>query len=234
MNCIIIDDDDFFVSIIEEYFNMVDYLNLLGTFHNPVDAMSVLKADQPVHLIFLDVEMPKMSGIEFLENLKNLPQIIMMSAKEKYALDAFDYDVTDYLLKPVSYARFLKAVEKAHERYQKSYFPTEINDGIFIKNSSSLISLKYDEILWIQALENYIAINTYDAKYTILFTMKAIEKKLPQEQFVRVHRSYIVNLSKISVIEHNHIIMKTEKDTQSIPVKKSFMNELMGKINLIN
>ncbi len=234
MNCIIIDDDELFVSILEEYFQSVSFLNLLGTFRTPIDALKILHGENQVHLIFLDVEMPKMTGIEFLDSLKNLPQIIMMSAKEKYALDAFDYDVTDYLLKPVSQQRFMRAVEKAYSEFKSQLPTTEINNGIFIKNSSSIISLKYDDILWIQALENYISINTYDAKYTILFTMKSIEDKLPRDIFVRVHRSYIVNLSKINLIEHHNIIMHYEKGIKSIPIKKTFLNNLMSRINLIN
>ncbi len=231
MNCIIIDDDLMSRRIIEEFVNRTDQLNLLSSYENAVDAINAFSTEEDIDLIFLDIEMPEMSGIDFLETLTNPPQIIIISSKDKYALDAFNYDVTDYLLKPISYSRFFKAVNKANVRFKNKVDPRD--DEIFIKKNSALVRLKYQDILWVEALENYVIFNTFNEKYTIHFTMKAIEQKLPSNRFTRVHRSYIVNTSSINVIEDNSVIIKTHDGSKSIPIGKSYKDKLMGDINLI-
>jgi DNA-binding LytR/AlgR family response regulator len=233
MNCIIIDDDKLSRRVIEEYLNKTESLSLLGSFATAVEAINFLKQHDNVDIIFLDIEMPEMSGIDFLDTLKNHPQIIIISSKGKYALDAFEYDVTDYLLKPISYARFYKAVDKAVSRTQKSNLSSIGKDEIFIKKNSSLVRLKYDDILWVEALENYVIFNTFADKYTIHFTMKAVEQKLPSTKFVRVHRSYIVNTSSIDEIDDNTIMVKTSDGNKSIPIGKSYRDKLMDDLNLI-
>jgi DNA-binding LytR/AlgR family response regulator len=232
MNCIIIDDDKLSRRIVEEFVDRTDDLYLLHSFENAVDAINAFKQEDDIDLIFLDIEMPEMTGIEFLNTLKNPPQIIIISSKDKYALSAFEYDVTDYLLKPIAYSRFYKAVNKAAERYSNNKLDTK-GDEIFIKKNSALVRLKYNDILWVEALENYVIFNTYDDKYTIHFTMKAIEQKLPQNKFSRVHRSYIVNTSSIDVIEDNCVVINTKEGSRSIPIGKSYKDKLMGDINLI-
>ena len=231
MNCIIIDDDLMSRRIIEEFVNRTDQLHLLSSYENAVDAINAFNTEEDIDLIFLDIEMPEMSGIDFMETLANPPQIIIISSKDKYALDAFNYDVTDYLLKPISYSRFFKAVNKANVRFKNKVDTKE--DEIFIKKNSALVRLKYEEILWVEALENYVIFNTFGEKYTIHFTMKAIEQKLPSNRFTRVHRSYIVNTSSIKVIEDNSVIIKTHDGSKSIPIGKSYKDKLMGDINLI-
>jgi DNA-binding LytR/AlgR family response regulator len=233
MNCIIIDDDKLSRRVIEEYLNKTESLTLLGSFATAVEAINFLKQHENVDIIFLDIEMPEMSGIDFLDTLKNHPQIIIISSKGKYALDAFEYDVTDYLLKPITYARFYKAVDKAISRTQKSNLSSIGKDEIFIKKNSSLVRLKYDDILWVEALENYVIFNTFSDKYTIHFTMKAVEQKLPSTKFVRVHRSYIVNTSSIDEIDDNTIMVKTSDGNKSIPIGKSYRDKLMDDLNLI-
>jgi DNA-binding LytR/AlgR family response regulator len=205
---------------------------LLYSFENAVDAINIFEKEDDIDLVFLDIEMPEMSGIDFMETLKNPPQIIIISSKGKYALDAFNYDVTDYLLKPISYSRFYKSITKATERFQKNKVNAK-GDEIFIKKNSALVRLKYTDILWVEALENYVIFNTYDDKYTIHFTMKAIENKLPTTKFSRVHRSYIVNTSSINVIEDNSVIIKTKEGNKTIPIGKSYKDKLMGDINLM-
>ena len=139
--------------------------------------------------------------------------------------------MTDYLLKPVTYSRFFKAINKASVRFKNKVDPKE--DEIFIKKNSALVRLKYKDILWVEALENYVIFNTFEDKYTIHFTMKAIEQKLPVGIFTRVHRSYIVNISSINFIEDNAIIIKTKDGPRTIPIGKSYKDKLMGDINLI-
>ena len=231
MNCIIIDDDQMSRRVIEEFVERTDSLHLVNSYENAVDAINIFQTGEDIDLIFLDIEMPEMSGIDFLETLENPPQIIIVSSKEKYALEAFNYDVTDYLLKPVTYGRFFKAVNKASVRF-KNKVDTKENE-IFIKKNSALVRLKYEEILWVEALENYVIFTTYNDKYTIHFTMKAIEQKLPNNIFTRVHRSYIVNVSSIKVIEDNSIVIKTKDGHKTIPIGKSYKDKLMGDINLM-
>jgi len=233
MNCIIIDDDKLSIRVLEEFISKTECLNLVGSFYSAVKAINYLNQDENVGLIFLDIEMPEMTGIDFMKSLKNLPQIIIFSSKQKYALDAFEYDVTDYLLKPVNYARFYKAVDKALARSNKSNLSSIGKDEIFIKKNTSLVKLKYDDILFVEALENYVIFNTFNEKITIHFTMKAVEQKLPTNKFTRVHRSFIVNTNSIKEIEDNAIIIKAADGVKAIPIGKSYRDKLMGDINLI-
>ena len=234
MNCIVIDDDKVSRLLIEKYVNKTDLLEFKGAYDNAIDALNDMQTDHDIDLIFLDIEMPEMSGVEFIKTLKKLPQIIVISAKDKYALEAIEYDVVDYLLKPISYPRFFKAVEKVKSKVKESIDESTGEDGIFIKSSSSsLVRLKYEDILWVEALENYVIITTFTNKYTIHFTMKAIINKLPTKMFARVHRSYIVNLTKIEMIEDNAIIMKIKGEIKSIPIAKSYKEDLMNHINIM-
>lgn len=231
MNCIIIDDDLMSRKIIEEFITRTDQLRLLASYENAVDAINAFGGDEDIDLIFLDIEMPEMSGIDFLETLTNPPQIIIISSKDKYALEAFNYDVTDYLLKPISYSRFFKSINKANVRFRNKVDSKE--NEIFIKKNAALVRLKYEDILWVEALENYVIFNTFNEKYTIHFTMKAVENKLPSSKFTRVHRSFIVNTSRINVIEDNSIIIKVHDGSKSIPIGKSYKDNLLKDINLI-
>jgi len=233
MNCIIIDDDGFVRKIVEDFVKKTESLNLLHSLSNPLKAIDLLNANEDIDLIFLDIEMPEMTGIDFLNSLSVLPQVIIISSKEQYAIKAFDYDVTDYLLKPFDYSRFIKAVTKALARQEKSRMHAK-NDEIFIKHNSSLMKLKYAEILWIEAMENYVVINTFNEKYMIHFTMRALEDKLPPKQFMRVHRSYIINLNNIHSIEDNTINIKTNvKPTNDIPIGKLYKEKLIKELNVI-
>lgn len=235
MNCIIIDDDKLSTKIIAEFVEKTDELNLSGTYENAVDGVNYLngKGGEQIDVLFLDIEMPEMTGIDLLKTLNTLPQVIIYSSQEKYAVESYEYDVTDYLLKPVTYPRFLKAINKVKEKDEKKEGVSKSCAEIFIKNNSSLVRVKYEDILWIEALENYVVVNTFRDKYTIHFTMKAISDKMPSDKFVRVHRSFIVNLGKIKVIEDNSVVIKTEAGSKVIPIGKSYKDQLMNDINLI-
>ncbi len=241
MNCIIIDDDKISRKILEEYVNRTDSLQLLYSYSNAIDAINSLnQLQEPVHLIFLDIEMPEMNGIDFLNTLKQTnSQIIIVSAKEKYAVTAFDYEVTDYLLKPFNYARFYKSVNRAFKKIdnflaaQKPNEDASLAEEIFVKKNATLLKLNFNDIVFIEALENYIIINTLDEKFTIHFTMKSIENKLPKNKFKRIHRSYIVNLNKIRGIEENSVIIKTNDGTKLLPIGKSYKEELIKTLNVI-
>lgn len=241
MNCIIIDDDKMSRKVLEEYVKRTDSLKLINVYSNAIDAINAIKQSiEPIHIIFLDIEMPDMDGIDFLNTLKQTDsQIIIVSAKDKYAITAFEYDVTDYLLKPFSYARFYKAIDKAFKKLDNLITSKSFNENstkseeIFIKKNATLIKLNLNDILFIEALENYIIINTHDEKYTIHFTMKSIEEKLPPSKFKRIHRSYIVNITKIKGIEENSVIIKTSEGTKLLPIGKSYRDDLLRDLNVI-
>ncbi len=229
MKCIIIEDDELSRKVLEEYIRKTDHLDLVASFHNAIDAINHLGHDTKIDLVFLDIELPQMSGVEFLESLQLTPQVIITSSKEQYAIKAFDFNVTDYLLKPIRYPRFYKAVDKAF-KMEKLYEVNRIDDEIFIKKNSTLIKLAYDDILWIEALENYVVLNTENDKYTIHFTMKAMEKTLPKYKFLRIHRSYIVNLRKVSAIKEKNLILNFSNKTQELPIGKSYRERLLKEI----
>lgn len=235
MNCIIIEDDKNSRNLIEEFISKTRVLSLVKSYPGAIEAINIINnSKEDIHLVFLDIELPEMTGMDFIKGLKKYPQIVIVSGKDKYALEAFEYDVTDYLLKPVTYARFYKAVTKAFDRYSKEKGYILNNDEIFIKKNSSLFRLKYDEILWVEALENYVIVSTYSDKFTIHFTMKAIEKKLPYNKFKRVHRSYVVNVNKIHAIQDNAIIIELDDETKVIPIGKSYKDNLMNHLNLMS
>ncbi len=236
MNCIIIDDDHLSRKIIEEFVKKSEVLNLVNVYENAIDAIQAFNGPEAIDLIFLDIEMPEMSGLDFLNTLDNPPQIIIISGKEKYAIDAFEYDVTDYLLKPVSLPRFIKSVNKAQKRYaEAAQVSGETTEEIFIKKkNSTLVRLNYNDIIYIEALENYVIVATYDQRYTIHFTMKAIANKLPESKFKRVHRSYIINVNRIEMIEDNAIVIAEKTGTKVIPIGKSYRDDLMDDLNLIS
>ncbi len=236
MNCVIIDDDKFSTRIIEDFIGRTEGLNLVGSYSSAVEAINKMSRPdaERVNIIFLDIEMPEMSGIEFLKSLSELPQVIIYSSQEKYALEMYEYDVTDYLLKPVNYARFIKSINRVKERFDKKETLSKESTEIFIKNNNSLVRVKFEDILWIEALENYVVVNTFKDKFTIHFTMKSIAEKMPADKFVRVHRSFIVNMSKVKSIEDNSVIIRSETGSKVIPIGKSYKDQLMNDINLIS
>ncbi|MFP4447564.1 MAG: LytR/AlgR family response regulator transcription factor [Bacteroidales bacterium] len=234
MNCIIIEDDLMAMKVVEEFVSRIEFLELKYKFHDAIEAINTLNVgEEDIDLIFLDIEMPEMTGIEFLKTVKNLPQVIIISSQEKYALQAFECEVTDYLLKPITYSRFYKAVNKAQENHELHEKKKSDIDEIFIKKDSALIRLKYKDILWVEAMENYVVIITFNDKYTIHFTMKSILLQLPSELFKRVHRSYIVNVKNINRIEDNYVIINISKGQKHIPIGKAYKEKFMQEINLI-
>lgn len=237
MNCLIIDDDKLSRKLLEKFVEKTELLDQYYSFPGAIEAINFIRKDEEkIDVIFLDIEMPDMNGVEFMQSLGDHPiQIIVVSSKEKYALDAIEYDVTDYLLKPVSYVRFLKATEKALNKLRDEMLPaSNSKDDFFIRNNATLKRLRYDEVIWIEALENYIVVYTFYDKYTIHFTMKAVMDQLPSDKFFRVHRSFIVNRSKIELIKTNNIEVMTKDGKQELPIGKSYREMLLKDINLLS
>jgi len=233
MNCIIVDDDQMSCKILEGFVAKSTSLNLLGIYNDSVEARNVLTSRQDIDLIFLDIQMPEMNGFDFINSLDYPPNIIIVSAAESYALKAFDFNVVDYLLKPISYGRFCKAIDKTIRYFGRKEGVNSGDEEIFIKKGSSLVKLKLKDIIYIEALENYVTLNTRDDKFTIHFTMKAIENQLPSGVFIRVHRSYIINKSMIQAIKENSLDLNVGESIRSIPVGKSFRDTLLDDINVM-
>ncbi len=234
MNCIIIDDDQLTCTILEGFIRKLNSLSLIGSFNDPIAARTILSERHDIDLIFLDIEMPEMSGFDILGSLDSPPNVIVVSSAEGHALKAFDFNVVDYLLKPVTYARFVKAIDKTTRYFTRRESPPPTGDEeIFIKNGSALIKLKLKEIIYIEALENYVTLSTDENRYTIHFTMKAIESQLPSGIFIRVHRSYIINKSMIQSIKENSLDILVGSAIKKIPIGKSFRDNLLNEINLM-
>ncbi len=233
MNCIIVDDDKLSCKILEGYALKCSSLNMLGTFSNSVEARNILTERSDIDLIILDIMMPEMNGFDFIGSLDFPPNIIIVSSAEEYAIKAFDFNVVDYLLKPVTYGRFCKAIDKTIRYFSRKETSNTGDEEIFIKKGSSLVKLKISEIIYIEALENYITLNTNDDKFTIHFTMKAIETQLPSGVFIRVHRSFIINKSMIQTIKENSLDLLVGGSLKSVPVGKSFRDSLLNDINVM-
>lgn len=227
---IIVDDDELCRTIVEDLVNEIDDFSCIGTFENALDAFKFLN-DNEVDVIFLDVEMPKMGGMELLRNLQVAPLVVMITSHDEFALESYEYNVIDFLKKPVNASRFIKTVQKL-----KSQLNTEINNKnnpeeeyVFIKTDSKLVQLRLDEILFVEALGNYMRVYTEKDKHTVLSTMKEIEAKLPEKDFIRVQRSFIVRLDKIISIEDNYVIVKDKE----IHIGKAYKDEFNKRLNLL-
>ncbi len=219
INCIAIEDEPLALKKIIEFIKQVDYLNLLKGFSNAIDAVGYIKKN-PVDLIFLDIRMKKLSGIQFLESLQEKPKVIITSAYDEYALKGYELNVTDYLLKPFTLDRFLKSADKVYNLLIDS--KTNIhNDYIFVKTEYRFEKVKLDSILYIRGMRDYLQIYTQENKIMTLQTFKNIIEILPKDNFQRVHNSYIVAISKIKSIEKNRI--QIEDDL--IPISKKYRDE---------
>jgi DNA-binding LytR/AlgR family response regulator len=231
MNCVITDKEN--SKLLEEFVLKSSSLNLIGTFSDTASVKTLLSKRHDIDLLFLDAEMPEMGAFNFISSLSHVPNIIMISSGNQNALKAFDFDVVDYLLKPLTYSRFCKAVDKAIRYYTRKEISSPVDSEIFIKKGSSLIKVKHKDIVYIEALENYVTLNTKTTKFTIHFTMKAIESQLPSGMFFRVHRSFIVNKSMIKTIKESSLEVVVGEELRSIPLGNSFRDPLLNNINVM-
>ena len=227
MNCIALDDEPLALDIIEAYVKKHPELNLIARCNNADEASKVLNS-QHIDLMFLDIQMPGVTGLNFIRSLKNKPLFMFTTAYSEYAIDGFELDAIDYLLKPIAYDRFEKAIEKAKEYYtiKNNSGLTESdleNDFIFVKANQQLIKLAYGEILYVEAFADYVKIFLNDRKIVTLQTMKKMEAKLPSDIFSRVHRSFIVNRKAVQSFSTSVCEVNGEK----IPVGKNYKNDFI-------
>jgi DNA-binding LytR/AlgR family response regulator len=229
LNCVIIDDEPIARKLLEEYVAETDFLKLVGSAENPLKIAGLIQ-EHNVDLIFLDINMPKMTGLEFLRSAKNLPMVIMTTAYGQYALEGFELDVIDYLVKPFSLERFLKACHKAHEfklLKQRKLSPGAAGDEyFFVKSNGKIERVVFDELIYIEALTNYVTLHTTHGKLITYLTIKGIMEKLPPEKFIQVHKSFIVNTDKITTIDGNTIHLGNHQ----VIIGQSFRNEVLEKV----
>lgn len=228
MNCIIIDDEPMARSGLKEYIGEVDFLKLLGEFEHPLKAMDII-GEQSIDLIFLDIQMPKITGTDFLKSLQHPPLIIFTTAFPDYALQGYELNAVDYLLKPFSFDRFLKAVMKAKTLMSKTGQLENIentDEYFFIKSDNAIVKIKLDEILFAEALQNYVAIHTTQKKYVSYLTFKAVLDKLLPHQFIQTHKSFIVSPTKVDSVSGNEIKI----GSHIVPISRNFKDEVMEKL----
>ncbi len=230
INCVVIDDEPLARKGLKEYIADVDFLELAGEFDSALKAADMISRGE-VQLLFLDIQMPKITGLEFFKTLQNPPPVIFTTAYPQYALDGFEVNALDYLVKPVSFDRFLKAALRAREFYEireknLAAAPGAEADYFFIKADNKLVRLAYDEILFAEALQNYVIIHTKDKKYITYLTFKSVEDYLPADKFIKTHKSYIVNIAGIESIEANDIRI----GSHHIPISRNLKEEVMDKL----
>jgi len=229
MNCIIVDDEPVARKGMEEYVHAVDFLNLVGMCENAEKAEVMLNTTQ-VDLVFLDIHMPGVSGIDFLKGLQQPPMVIFTTAYSEHALEGFSLDVIDYLVKPIPFERFRKAVQKANDFFQlkqKANGTTEASEVyFFVKSEGKFEKILFDEVCFIEALQNYVIIHTLSRKLITYLTLTSLENQLPRRQFLKVHKSFIVSVPRVNAIEGNEIVIGNSR----IPISRTLKDEVMQAI----
>ena len=237
MNCIIIDDEATARMIMRQLCSNINQLNVLEEFSNAMQAIKYLNQNN-VDLIFLDINMPDFTGFDFIQTLKNPPKVIVTTSDRNFAMEAFEYDcIVDFLVKPLEFIRFEKAIQKAESKTNRETVNTSTKENepkssekdLYVNIDRRLIKIDIPSIYLIEAKGDYINVKTEDKNYTVHSTLKKIEDKLPDDLFLKVHRSYIINIKKIIDIEDNSVLIK--KDV--IPVSRSNRPELMKRLNLL-
>ena len=229
MKCIIVDADPLSLLGLEKLCDRAEYLERAGSFANVETAVAFLEQEEEVNLIFLDIELPQVNGLSLLDKLTYLPQVIVVSGKTDFAFEAFEYAVTDYLKKPVALPRFLRAVEKARFLHRQNqdykYFAREI----YIRQEGKLVRLPFERILFFETVGDYVRIKTQDGTFLIHSTIKSIDDKIQDPRFLKVHRSYIVNLQHIIEIAESTLLIEQFQ----IPISRANRPVLINRLNIL-
>lgn len=234
MKCIAVDDESPALFLLEDNIKRIPFLQLVKSCSNAFEALEYLKTEK-VDLLFLDIEMPEINGMELLQTLPSKPMVILVTAYKKYAIDGYGLDVVDYLLKPVPFDRFLKAVNKAHElflfRNQANKVEAPLpSDHIFVHADYKLVKINFKEVLYIEGLKDYVKVYISTASKPIItkMTMKSLEEKLPAKDFIRVHKSFIVAIDKINSIQKNRL----EIGSSEIPLGDNHRDDFFKKLDM--
>lgn len=231
---VIIDDEPLAIDVIKNYCESVDFIDLLATFTNPLEGMKFINNNK-VDLLFLDIEMPLLTGLEIIDTFKSKPNIIFTTAYPQFAIEGFEVDAIDYLVKPVPYKRFLKAVNKLDPKtFVAPHTPVTAlvqnpNRFMFVKSDYESVKIVIDDIKYIEGLKDYLKIHLADSRYVLtLSNFKNLMEKLPVENFIRIHNSYAVNLKYVETIQRNKVII----DKQRLPISETYKNSFLQKIKL--
>ncbi|WP_298738476.1 LytTR family DNA-binding domain-containing protein [uncultured Chitinophaga sp.] len=223
IKCVITDDEPVARKGMKGYVEKVDFLELVGVCEDAV-ALNNLLREKEVHLLFLDIEMPYINGLELLQSLPHPPKVIFTTAYEQYALKGFELEAVDYLLKPISFERFLKAVNRAYEFFKTT--PQPVADYLFVKTNDKLVKVNWKDIVYIESLENYVSIYTAQTRYIAHITLKSVIESITDPGFIQTHKSFVVNAAKITGIEGNVI----ELGKVQVPISRSMKETVMEKI----
>lgn len=230
---IIVDDEPLALDILESHISKIPELELVARCNNALEANQIMK-EHDIALIFLDIQMPEISGIEFAKSLTQSPMIIFTTAHQDYAFEGFQLDAVDYLLKPISLDRFIKGTNKVLDKLSQSEGKNMDGDAenfFFVKADKKLVKVSYKDILYIEGLKDYVIIRMEEGRVITLQTMKSLEAKLPQNLFKRIHRSYIMAIDKIKAIEGNMVELIEKGKPKHIPIGKNYREELLNIIN---
>jgi DNA-binding LytR/AlgR family response regulator len=232
MNCLIVDDNPLARLAIRNMILEVGDLELAGEFENATQAYNFLHQNN-CDLLFLDVEMPGMSGLELLKTIDHRPLVILITSKTEYAIEGFEMQVVDYLLKPVSFPRLLKAIHHAKELYAWKQSPAPLSDNqefLFARVNGQMTRIDFADILFVESMGDYVIFHTHSRKYMVHLTMKGVEEKIPNDRFIRVHRGYIVALDKIDNMVQNSL----QIEKHLVPVSETYKGQLMERMNMLN
>lgn len=230
---LIVDDEPLAQDILETYIEQMPDITLSGKCSNAIEATSFLN-DHKVDVILLDIQMPQLTGIQFVKSLNNPPLIVFTTAYPNYALEGFELDAVDYLLKPISMERFLKAMNKVRTHLghtSGSHRQDNDDDYFFVKADKKLVKVKFSDILYIEGLKDYVIIRMEEGRVITLQTMKSLEDKLPPTKFMRIHRSYIVAIDKIHALVGNMVEVQEKGQIKHLPVGKNYRDDLLELIN---
>ena len=223
INCLIVDDEPLALEVLESYISKMDNLELVAKCNNPIKALEVLQKEE-VDLLFLDIQMPGMTGIDFLKNLSHAPQVVFTTAYRDYALEGYELNVLDYLLKPYSFERFFKAVGKfQHSSSQSSQELPSDQSTIYLKADKKMVRVDLDDILYVESLKDYIRVKTLKNEVISHQKISYMEEKLPSEHFLRIHRSFIISLDKIEAFSATHV----ELDGNAVPIGRNYKNQTL-------
>lgn len=227
INCLVVDDEPVARQGLLEHIREIDFLNPVGDCKNAMEASAWLQKET-VDLLFLDIQMPKLTGIDFLRSLPVQPLVIFTTAYPQYAIEGYELDIVDYLLKPISFNRFLKAALKAQDKLflQRNQSRQAVDDFFFVKSGQKIEKIMLADILYLEGMSNYIIIHTRQKKHISYLTFKGIQEQLPQDRFIRTHKSYLVAVGAIQSIDGNEVLLETGR----IPISKNYKDAVMTRI----
>ncbi len=230
LNCVIVDDEPLAIDLLKDYVEKTKFLNLEGFFTNPIEAMHFVQ-EENIDLIFLDIQMPELTGIQFLKILQKKSNFILTTAYDQFAIDGYEFDIIDFLLKPITFERFMLAAKKAEDRLTNLNIQDAQNDKyskdyIFIKSEYKVIKIDLDDILYLEGMGDYVNVQTKQGKILTLETIKSLQQRLIVSKFIRVHKSFIISFSKIDFIERNRVKI----GDKLIPISNSYQKEFWEKV----